>query len=92
MRRSAAGWIGFGLVAVGAANWGLKGFFGRDLVSDALGGQRSFLTRTVYKAVGIAGLYMVGEAIASILRPDPWEEFMHHTEPELRELVAAPSR
>ncbi len=88
MRRTAVGWVSFGLVAVGAANWGLKGFFGHDLVADALGGPRSFLTRTVYAAVGLAGLYELAEAVMSVVSPDPMEEFMSRAKPQLRELVA----
>jgi len=44
------------LVAIGAINWGLIGFFRFDLVS-ALFGINSALTRIVFIIVGIAGLY-----------------------------------
>ncbi len=46
------------LVIVGAINWGLIGFFDFDLVST-LFGQMSLLTRIVYAAVGIGGLYAI---------------------------------
>lgn len=44
------------LVIVGALNWLLVGLFEFNLV-DALFGIGSFLTRTVYTLVGIAGLW-----------------------------------
>jgi uncharacterized protein len=44
------------LVAIGAINWGLIGFFRFDLVST-LFGINSALTRIVFVIVGIAGLY-----------------------------------
>ncbi|MDA8343842.1 MAG: DUF378 domain-containing protein [Thermaerobacter sp.] len=89
MRRSAAGWVSFGLVAVGAANWGLKGFFGYDLVAESLGGPRSFLTKTVYAAVGVAGIYQIAEAVASLMSPDPLEELINRAKPEVRDMVSA---
>ncbi len=46
------------LVIVGAINWGLIGFFDFDLVST-LFGQMSLLTRIIYAAVGIGGLYAI---------------------------------
>lgn len=44
------------LVAIGAINWGLIGFFRFDLIST-LFGINSALTRIVFVIVGIAGLY-----------------------------------
>lgn len=46
------------LVIVGAINWGLIGFFDFDLVST-LFGQMSLLSRIIYAAVGIGGLYAI---------------------------------
>ena len=46
------------LVIIGAVNWGLIGFFDFDLVST-LFGQMSLLTRIIYAAVGIGGLYAI---------------------------------
>lgn len=46
------------LVIIGAVNWGLIGFFDFDLVST-LFGQMSLLSRIVYAAVGIGGLYAI---------------------------------
>ncbi len=46
------------LVIVGAINWGLIGFFDFDLVST-LFGQMSLLTRIIYAAIGIGGLYAI---------------------------------
>ncbi|MCX7568914.1 DUF378 domain-containing protein [Tumebacillus sp. DT12] len=45
------------LVIVGALNWLLVGLFQWDLVAALLGGADSWLARTVYTLVGIAGLY-----------------------------------
>lgn len=46
-----------GLSAVGALNWGLKGFFGFNLVR-ALFGWSPFLERTIYSLVGLAGAWL----------------------------------
>lgn len=46
------------LVIIGAINWGLIGFFGFDLVR-VLFGDMSVLSRIIYGAVGIAGLYAI---------------------------------
>lgn len=47
------------LAIVGAINWGLIGFFEFDLVAAIFGGQDSFLSRTIYAIVGIAGLICI---------------------------------
>lgn len=44
------------LIIVGALNWGLIGFFDYDLVSG-LFGFGTWLSRTVFAIVGIAGIY-----------------------------------
>ncbi|HEV7737917.1 MAG TPA: DUF378 domain-containing protein [Chlamydiales bacterium] len=44
------------LVAVGALNWGLIGFFNYNLVASIFGGEFSGGTRTIYAIVGIAGV------------------------------------
>jgi hypothetical protein len=44
------------LVAIGAINWGLIGFFDFDLVR-AVFGDMSMVSRIIYALVGIAGLY-----------------------------------
>ena len=49
-------WIALTLVAIGALNWGLVGFFNYDLIS-AIFGTASFAARTIFALVGIAGLY-----------------------------------
>lgn len=46
------------LVIVGAINWGLIGFFNLDLVA-LLFGKMTLLTRIIYAAVGLSGLYMI---------------------------------
>ena len=46
------------LVIIGAINWGLIGFFNFNLV-DALFGSVSWIARTIYAIVGIAGVYSI---------------------------------
>jgi uncharacterized membrane protein YuzA (DUF378 family) len=46
------------LVIIGAINWGLVGFFRLDLVAF-LFGDMSWLSRIIYAAIGICGLYMI---------------------------------
>ena len=43
---------------IGAVNWGLIGFFRFDLVAF-LFGEMSWLSRIIYAAVGISGLYLI---------------------------------
>lgn len=45
------------LVIVGALNWLLVGLFQWDLVASLFGGESSWLSRTVYTLVGLAGIY-----------------------------------
>ena len=47
------------LVIIGALNWGLIGLLEFDLVATLFGGSTSFLSRTVYALVGIAGIYAI---------------------------------
>ena len=56
MKMNALDWIAFGLVIVGALNWGLVGLFGFDLVATIFGSM-SMISRVVYSLVGIAALY-----------------------------------
>lgn len=44
------------LVAIGAINWGLIGFFDFNLVK-AIFGDMTLVARIIYALVGIAGLY-----------------------------------
>lgn len=44
------------LVIIGAVNWGLIGFFRFDLVR-VIFGDMSLVSRIIYAAVGISGLY-----------------------------------
>ena len=46
------------IVIIGAVNWGLIGFFRFDLVAF-LFGDMTILSRIVYAAVGICGLYLL---------------------------------
>ena len=47
------------LVIVGALNWLLVGLFKFDLVATIFGGQASFISRTIYVLVGLAGLWSI---------------------------------
>ena len=47
------------IVIIGALNWLLVGLFQYDLVAALLGGSSSFMSRTVYTLVGLAGLYSI---------------------------------
>lgn len=49
-------YIALVLVAIGAINWGLIGFFDFDLVK-AIFGNMTLVSRIIYALVGIAGLY-----------------------------------
>ena len=53
------------LTIIGAVNWGLIGLFDLDLVA-MLFGMGSFLSRTVYTLVGVAGLINIGILMAHI--------------------------
>lgn len=46
------------IAIIGAVNWGLIGFFKLDLVAF-LFGNMSMLSRIIYAAVGICGLYLI---------------------------------
>lgn len=46
------------ITIIGAVNWGLIGFFRFDLVAF-LFGEMSWLSRIIYAAVGISGLYLI---------------------------------
>lgn len=58
MEKNALDWIALVLVIIGAVNWGLFGLGGWDLVNILLGSV-SWLAKTVYILVGLAGLYMI---------------------------------
>lgn len=47
------------LMIVGALNWLLIGLFKYDLVGSIFGSNTSFLSRTIYTLVGLAGLYSI---------------------------------
>lgn len=47
------------LVIIGAINWGLIGIFGFDAVAALFGGQMSVLSRIIYTAVGLSGLWSI---------------------------------
>lgn len=47
------------LIIVGALNWLLVGLFQWDLVASLFGGEASWVSRTVYTLVGIAGLFAI---------------------------------
>lgn len=47
------------IVIIGALNWLLIGLFQYDLVASIFGGTASFVSRTIYAIVGLAGLYSI---------------------------------
>ena len=47
------------IVIIGALNWLFVGLFQYDLVAAIFGGSSSFVSRTVYTIVGLAGLYSI---------------------------------
>ncbi|MCX8128572.1 MAG: DUF378 domain-containing protein [Clostridia bacterium] len=47
------------IVIIGALNWLLLGLFQYDLVAAIFGGSSSFVSRTIYTLVGLAGLYSI---------------------------------
>lgn len=53
------------ITIIGAVNWGLIGLLDFDLVA-MLFGAGSFLSRTVYTLVGIAGLTNIGILLAHL--------------------------
>ena len=56
------GWIALILVVVGAVNWGLVGAFNVNLVTMIFG-DMSMIGRLVYILVGLAGIYMLVDAM-----------------------------
>ena len=47
------------LIIVGALNWGSIGLFQYDLVAGLFGGQGSFISRTVYTVIALAGIWAI---------------------------------
>ena len=61
-------WVAIALVVIGAINWGLVGLFAFDLVA-ALFGTLSAISRVIYVAVALAGIYLIVDAAR--LREEP---------------------
>ena len=59
------------LAIIGAVNWGLIGFFSFDLVAWIFGGQAALVSRIIYAAVGIAGLYAISFFVMNDRDPHP---------------------
>jgi uncharacterized membrane protein YuzA (DUF378 family) len=57
MNRTPLDRIALVLVIIGALNWLLIGLFQYDLVASLFGGNTSFISKTIYIVVGLAGLY-----------------------------------
>ena len=57
MRTRPLDWVALTLVIIGAINWGLIGFFQYDLIAGIFGGVSAWMSRVIYAAVGLAGLY-----------------------------------
>lgn len=55
--------ISYILVVIGALNWLLIGLFNLDVVA-LIFGPMTFLSRTIYSLVGLAGLWMIFFAFA----------------------------
>ena len=53
------------ITIIGAVNWGLIGILDFDLVAT-LFGSGSFLSRTIYTLVGIAGIVNIGILMAHL--------------------------
>ena len=51
--------IALALVIIGALNWGLVGLFSFDLVAWIGGGMESVLSRIIYIAVALAGVWCI---------------------------------
>ena len=49
-------WLALVLLIIGGLNWGLVGLFGIDLVASIFG-PGSMISRVIYIAVGVAGLW-----------------------------------
>lgn len=47
------------IIIIGALNWLLLGLFQYDLIAAVFGGSVSFVSRTIYTLVGLAGLYSI---------------------------------
>ncbi|HOJ11665.1 MAG TPA: DUF378 domain-containing protein [Clostridiales bacterium] len=59
MNRTPIDRVALVLVIIGALNWLLVGLFSFDLVGAIFGGNTTFLSKTVYTLVGLAGLYSI---------------------------------
>jgi len=55
-------WVAIVLAIIGAVNWGLVGAVNFNVVNLILG-SISWLERTVYVIVGLAGLYLIYYAV-----------------------------
>ena len=64
LKLNTLGWISLVLLLIGGLNWGLVGFFDYNLVR-VIFGQMPLVTRIIFALVGLASLYVIGEAIAS---------------------------
>lgn len=62
-------WIGLILIIIGALNWGLVGIFNYNLV-DAIFGQLTFWSRTIYILVAISAIYIAYESMRIVKRAD----------------------
>jgi uncharacterized membrane protein YuzA (DUF378 family) len=51
--------MAYGLLVVGALNWGLVGVMGIDVVATIFGGSAAAASRIIYLLVGLAALYEI---------------------------------
>lgn len=59
MNRTPLDRLTLAITILGALNWLLVGLFQYDAVGTLLGGSSSFVSRTVYTIIGLAGLYCI---------------------------------
>lgn len=59
MRRTPLDRLALIIVIIGSLNWLLVGLLEYDLVARIFGGPFTFVSRTVYTIVGLAGLYSI---------------------------------
>lgn len=66
MKKNFLDWFALILVVIGAVNWGLVGAFNFNLV-EFITLNISWLSRTIYILVGIAGLYSIWAIIKELI-------------------------
>lgn len=65
LRLNIVGWLALLFVIVGSLNWLLVGIFEYDLVAKIFG-DFSMASKTIYTIVGLGGIYLIFEAVATL--------------------------